>query len=272
MSDATLTLLLWCATAVLLGWKWIPALIAGLGGTRFAAGGSDDPTVLTPSDSEPTFAALHRQITALGYEPLGPAWMRITCHGSDWRYDVPLRVFYSRAKQTYALVQQQPPPMDVWWLTMFATCWTDGGLLLTNNAVNEPTEDGDYVVQGMESNDLAAIEQLHFATRDRMRSEGKRPETDGSLETLLTAIRKHSGSAARFVSLKLGQTYLTTHGMIHAFLSVPVVYVNGFTHWSLPLVNLALGGLIAGGEHIAKRRAGRMMKAQADALAATGRP
>ena len=101
-----------------------------------------------------------------------------------------------------------------------------------------------------------------------MKEAGKRPDPDGSLETLFTAIRRHAGAAARYVGLKLGQTYLVPHVFIHAIVSAPFVYTNGIGHWSVPFANVILGSLIAGGEQIAKRRAGRMLKAQADALEA----
>lgn len=272
MSDATLTLLLWSATALLLGWTWIPAFVAGLGGARFHVEGSEDPTVLAPGSHETDYAAWCNRVTALGYEPLGTARMRISCHGPVWRYETPLRIFHSRTKQAYAFVQKQPRPMDVWSLAMFATCWSDGSLLLTSNALEEKPTDDAYAVQGMQTDDLAAVEAMHLATCDRMRASGKRPERDGSLDTLLTAIRRHSGQAARYVALKLGQTYLTTHGVVHVILSVPVVYVNGFGHWSLPLVNLIFGALLAGGEHVAKLRAGKMMGQQARAHADGDRP
>src|SRR5437899_852279 len=100
MNDATISLALWCATALLLGWTWIPALIAGLGGARFTAGGSDDPTGLAPAENELGYAKWHEQLTALGYEPLGTAWIRINYHGNLWRYETPLRIFHSRSKQT----------------------------------------------------------------------------------------------------------------------------------------------------------------------------
>ncbi len=265
MNDAALTLVLWCATALVLGWTWIPALLAGLGAARFRITGSEDPALLIPDGSDPFYDRWHQRITGLGYEPLGPAHIQILYHGPIWRFDAQLRLFYSRAKQTFAFLQKQPRPMDVWSLAMFATCFSDGSLLMTSNAANEaPAEgDDDYVVQGMESDDLAAVEQLQLAARDRMRAAGKQPDRDGSMETFLAAARVHSAQAARFVSLKLGQTYLASHAIIHAILSVPAVYVNGFAHWSLPLVNLVLGSVLAGGEQIAKRRAGSMMRSQA---------
>jgi len=260
MDDITLAIVLWGAAALVLGWTWVPALISGLGGCRYANGGTDDPTALTPTGGEPDYAFWHRQVVALGYDPLGHGWMRLTFHGADWRYETRVRAFHSRAKQTYVFVQKQPRPLDVWWLAMFATCWQDGGLLLTSNAVDEPPDGTDYVVQGMESLDLAAVEELHFGQHERLRATGKRPDPDGSLDTLLKATERHSGPAARYVGVRNGQTYLLTHGLIHLFLSVPPAYLAGPGHWAVPAVNLVLGTLLAVGDFVAKRRAGALMR------------
>lgn len=267
MSDATLTLVLWCAAGLILGWTWIPAFIAGLGGTRYSIDGSDDPTVLSRGPSETDYAAWHRQVTVLGYDPLGTMRMRVTCHGPVWRYEIHARVFHSRAKQVYAFIQKQPWPLDSWSLAMFATCWNDGSLLLTSNAAQESPDDGGYVVQGTETSDLAVAEQLHLTSCERVKASGKRPDREGGLEPLLTAIRRHAGKAARYVGLKLGQTYLVPHVLIHVIVSAPLVYMNGFGHWSVPFANVILGSLMTVGEHLAKRRAGKFLKAQAEALA-----
>jgi hypothetical protein len=267
MSDAAITLVLWCIAGLILGWTWIPAFIAGLGGTRYSIEGSEDPTVLAPTGPERDYAAWHKRVAALGYDPLGSMRMRITCHGPVWRYEIHARVFRSRSKQAYAFIQKQPWPLDSWSLAMFATCWNDGSLLLTSNAAQESPDDGGYVVQGTETSDLAVAEQLHLATCERMKEAGKRPDPEGGLEPLLTAIRLHAGKAARYVGLKIGQTYLVPHVLIHVIVSAPLVYMNGIGHWSVPLANVILGSLMAAAEYTAKRRAGKMLKAQAEALA-----
>jgi len=262
MDDTTLAIVLWGAAALLLGWTWIPALIAGLGGPRFQLTGSEDPTALQLTNATPDYAFRFEQLTKLGYEPVGSATMRLNFHGSDWRHDFQLRVFWSRAKQTFAFVQKQPKPLDVWWLVSFATVWTDGALLLTNNGADEPPGEGDYIIQGIETDDLAAVEALHVSTRDRLIAAGKRIERDGGLETLLAAIRKQASPAARYVAVKLGQTYLTTHVVIHVILSLPPAYLNGLGHWGVPTVNLVLGTLFAVGEYFARRRAGATLMTQ----------
>jgi hypothetical protein len=267
MDDTWVVFALWTAAALLLGWTWIPALIAGLGGSRYSNGGAEDLMALDPMPGEPDYAYWHQKITALGYEPLGPAWMRIRFHGSDWHYEFRVRVFYSRSKKAYAFVQRQPSPMNVWCLVMFATVFAEDKLLLTSNTMNESAQDEAYMIQGLESENLAAVEEMHLAHCDRLKHSGHRPDPEGTLETLLQSMQKHAGPAGRYVGMKLGQTYLATHVPIHAFLTLPVAYISGIGHWSVPLVNLTLGLMLAMSERVAKRRAGVMMREQVMARA-----
>lgn len=261
MNDTAVIVLLWGLVVLVLGWTWLPALISGLGGTGYANGGSEDPTPLEAA-TEPDYLFWRRQLTALGYAPLGAGWMRLTCYGSDWRYEVRVRVFHSARRAAFAFVQRQPAPLDVWWLTVFATCWQDGGLLLTNNGIDQPPDTSDFVAQGMESLDLAAVEELHDGEAARLRATGRRPTTDGSLDTLLGATRRHAGRQACYHGVKLGQSYLLAHGAFHALLSAPVGLVLGPGHWALPTVNLVLGATLSASMYSARRRAGRRMRAQ----------
>src|SRR5690242_8689125 len=69
MDDPT-TIVLWGVAALILGWTWLPALIAGLGGSRYANGGTDDPSALDTAN-ESDYRVWADQLTALGYAPLG---------------------------------------------------------------------------------------------------------------------------------------------------------------------------------------------------------
>jgi len=261
MSDAALAVVLWGLAALVLGWTWVPALLSGLGATRYANGGSEDPSLFEAA-TEPDYLFWHRQLVALGYQPLGVGWMRLTFYGSDWRYETQVRAFRSADRQTYAFLQRQPRPLDVWSLVMFATCWRDGGILLTNNAADQPPDTSDYVVQGMETADLGAVDELHRREVAQLRATGRRPDPDGSLDTLLRATARHAGPQACYHGVKLGQSYLLAHGAIHAVLSAPAALTMGFGHWSVPMANLILGSLLAISSYAARRRAGRLMRAQ----------
>jgi hypothetical protein len=261
MDDTVLAVTLWGVAVLVLGWTWLPALLSGLGATRYANGGTEDPTVLQ-SATEPDFLFWARQLAARGYEPLGTGFMRLTLYGPDWRYETQVRAFRAADRRRFAFIQRQPRPLDVWWLTMFATCWQDGGILLTNNGTDQPPDTSDYVVQGMETTDLATLEELHAGEEARLRQTGRRPDRDGSLDTLLRATDRHAGPAAKQTGVRLGQSYLLTHGIIHVVLSMPAAVTVGFGHWGVPMVNLVLGILLGASQYMAKRRAGAMLRAQ----------
>src|SRR3954447_4041983 len=227
MNDTALAVVLWGLAVLLLGWTWVPALLSGLGATRYANGGAEDPSLLDAA-TEPDYLFWQRQLAALGYQSLGVGWMRLTFYGSEWRYEVQVRVFRSANRDVFAFIQKQPRPLDVWWLVVLATCWRDGGLLLTNNGSDTPPDTSDYVTQGMETTDLAALEELHGREVVQLRTTGRRPETDGSVETLLRATSRHAGPQACYHGVKLGQSYLLAHGAIHAVLSAPAALTMGF--------------------------------------------
>ena len=219
MNDAALAVVLWGLTVLLLGWTWVPALLSGLGATRYADGGSEDPTVIQMA-AEPDYLFWHGQLTALGYEPVGVAWMRLAFYGAEWRYEVHVRAYRSADREVFAFVQKQPRPLDVWWLVIFATTWHDGGLLLTNNGSDQPPDAGDYVTQGMESTDLAG-RGIALGEVVRLRTGGRRAAADGRLDTLLQATTRHAGPQVALHGVKLGQSYLLANGAIHVLLSLP---------------------------------------------------
>src|SRR5262245_49631426 len=94
MNDAIWIFALWGAAALVVGWTWIPALLSGLGATRYANGGTEDPALLQTA-SEEDYLFWQRQLSARGYEPLGTGFMRLTLYGRDWRYETQVRAFRS---------------------------------------------------------------------------------------------------------------------------------------------------------------------------------
>lgn len=180
--------------------------------------------------------------------------MRISYHGPDWRYETQVRVFYSRSVRSYAFIQRQPRPLDIWWLTMFATCWTDGSLLLTNNGADEPPGGTDFVVQGMETTDLSAVEELHRREQTKRIAAGMRPDVTGDLETLLAATAAHAGPAARIRNARLGRSYLATRAAVHVMSSVPAAFSSGIDHWAVPITNVIIALMLGIGESARRRQ------------------
>ncbi|HEX3149904.1 MAG TPA: hypothetical protein VHR66_17640 [Gemmataceae bacterium] len=261
MTETTWSVIAWCLAVVVLGWTWLPALLSSLGWTRYATGGSEDPSAVDAA-KEADFLFWSQQLVALRFEPLGVAWMSVRFHGPEWQFQSDMRVFRSTRTRTFAIVQRQPRPLDVWWLTLFATCWQDSTLLMTSNGVDQPPGDGEYVLQGMESLNLSAVEELHRGEVARLQAAGRRVDPDGSLDVLLRVMQQHAGTAARQTGMKLGQSYLLAHVAIHAVLSVLPATLMGFAHWSVPFTNLVLGAVLGASYHAAKRKAAVIQRSE----------
>lgn len=257
----TAIVVLWGLAAIFLGWTWIPSLIAALGGTRYRCGGSNDPregaapVAAAGTKDEPDYAFWADQLQSLGYEPIGNAWLRIDFAGSDWSLYSPVRVFRNVYKGCFAFMQKAPAPFHFWPGALFATCWADGGLLLTdNNLAANPHPDDEFIRQGIVSLKLADVEALHLATMEVLRRTGRKPDPELDVETLLHAADRHFGPEARSHYRRAGTEYLFAHGLIHICISTPAAYITGLGHWSVPLANLVMAVVLFFGESTQKRQ------------------
>ena len=132
---------------------------------------------------------------------------------------------------------------------MFATCFSDGGLLLSDNNISaNPEPDDEYIRQGVVTLEAAELEAYHLATLEVLGRMGRRPESDMSIDTLLRAMAEYSGPEAKRGNAHAGTQYLFAHGMVHICVSVPVAVVAGLDHWFVPLVNLGLAAMMMFGE------------------------
>jgi hypothetical protein len=253
------SILIWGIAILVVSLTWIPALLASLGASRYTNGGEDSAD-LEPASQEFDYRYWYDQVVSLGYEPIGTAWMSITFNGPKWRTDMKSRVFYSRAKQTFLVVQKQPSPQNVWWLNLFITCFADGGLLLTHNTADEPPQEEEYTVQGMESDKLAAVEALHLQKLEELRESGRRLESDHSLDALLKFIEQNAGPAARQVAVREGQSYLLSHLTVHATMTFLMAMLLGIAHVAVATVNLVLAIMFWGSEYLQARQAGQLMR------------
>ena len=250
---------LWGVAALAMAWTWVPALIAALGGTRYENGGTEEQLPPEPNRAQPDYELWARQLLDLGFEPLGVGFMRVTFAGSRWRTQTAVRVFRSTARQCYAFVQSWPAPFDFWFQATLATCWADGGLLMTSNG-NEPlSEVDDCIRQGVNSPDLREIEAKHMAAAEALRRQGRRPDPDMSLETLLRATDRHSAPMRRTFA-RQGKQYLLTHGLFHFCASLPAAYAAGLGHWALPLTNLVLWAMLQFGETAQQRQTAMILR------------
>jgi hypothetical protein len=246
---------LWGVAALVLAWTWIPALISALGGTRFLTGLAPDLEGADRAKREPDYEFWSSQILALGYEPLGFAWTRINFAGPEWVLFSPLRIFVHPQKQCFAIMQKAPAPFWFWPGSLFATVWSDGTMLISdNNLAAEPNPEDELIRQGIVTLKLADLEMVHLATTEVLRRNGRKPEGELTIDTLLHALQTHFGAEARRTHGRAGTQYLFAHSLIHICLSTPAAYVAGIGHWSVPLVNLILALIMLYGESSQKRQ------------------
>ena len=261
MDDLNLVGVMWAIVVLLLGWTWVPAAIAAMGGARYSNFKQDDPDDLEPEADERDFTFWHRQIIELAYAPIGTWRMRMTFHGADWLYESRVRGYYSRASRTYAFIHKLDRPVNLWWLTKFATCWTDGGLLVTNNMVARRLEELDYLAQGMETTDMAALEEVHKKEMSLQIAGGKRAEAMGDLSTLLTATATHTGPAAAKLCARIGRKYLVLNALVHMVATLAASFLDGFDAVYVPLINLFLWAFLAMARREQRRRGETEMRA-----------
>ena len=251
----TAIVVLWGMAALVLAWTWIPALISALGGTRYLTGLAPDLEGNDRAAREPDFQFWAGQLAALGYEPLGYAWSRINFAGAEWMLFTPLRVFVHPQKQCYAIMQKAPAPFWFWPGAVFATVWSDGSMLISdNNVAGDPNPEDDLIRQGVVTLRLAEVEALHLATTEVLRRNGRKPDAELTNEVLLNAIQRHFGADAKRTYSRAGSQYLFAHGLIHICLSTPAAYIAGIGHWSVPLVNVILALIMLYGESSQKRQ------------------
>jgi TrmH family RNA methyltransferase len=251
-----LVMVCWTCAIVVLGWTWIPAIISGLGGARYSLQ-VEETSAFTVDPNDLGFMDWYVMIRNLGYEPHGKGRLRITFAAAKWRDDRQLAIFHSRKDKAF-LILQKSASSNVWTPIIFATCWTNGGLLLTNSALNvEAEDDGDYDTQGIETNDIHAVSDLHAQQVQKMIRKGFRVESDSSLSVLKAAMEKHTAPMARYQFVKQGQLFITLRLMIHAMISIPIVWILGWLHVGLPLVNLAMGLLLSYSDYMMEQKIAR---------------
>ncbi|MCE9532276.1 MAG: hypothetical protein K8T89_14320 [Planctomycetes bacterium] len=257
----TQLILLWGLAILVLGWTWLPALIAALGGSRFTQGISNEAAGKDLSSPDRDDALWANQLQALGYELIGSGWQRINFASSEWSQYMPLRVFRNEYKNCYAFMQRAPAPFYFWPGAVFATCFADGGLLLSDNNLDAaPNPDDEVIRQGLVTLNLADVEELHLATMAALNRAGRKPDSDLGMETLLQALERVIAPGIKKQNGRAGTQYLFVHGLIHLCASTPLISLLGVGHYSVPIVNLVLGLILGLGESSHKRQYARAVR------------
>ena len=125
---------LWALAAGWTVWLWLPVAVCACGGTTYANGGHEDPPAIEPDGSDPRYAELYADLVARGYEPVGPAFMRLGFFVRFWVYRTRVWAFRSRAGRRFAFLHESPT-LPGWYQVYFATCYADDRILLTVGGV-----------------------------------------------------------------------------------------------------------------------------------------
>jgi hypothetical protein len=251
----TALVVLWGATILLVGWTWFPAIVSALGGARYSLRGIERTGYEFPAPDDLIYEVWATQLQQLGYEGVGVGAARVEFLEDQWRVEGQFRVFHSIQKQVYVLVQKMPDPWRIWREVTFITRLSDSGLVMTRNVPARPSgEETAVIQQGVESNELAEVENLHLETVEKLRRRGQRAESDSSLEGLLHALEEAARPAVRANAAHLGKRFLALHFIIHGCISLPAAYYAGLGHWGLPLTNLVLAVVMRIGETAQKRQ------------------
>ncbi len=81
--------------------------ISALGGTGYANGGEEDPAAIEPDGTDPAYTAAFEALRRLGYEPVGPGWMRLVFYLRSWTQRSRVRAFRKRSAGRFAFLHEQ---------------------------------------------------------------------------------------------------------------------------------------------------------------------
>jgi hypothetical protein len=233
-----IVLALWAAAGLWVAWWFVPLTLSALGGTRYANGGEEDPAALEPDGTDPAYAAAFEALRKLGYEPVGPGWMRLTFNLRFWVYRTTVRAFRKRAAGRFAFLHEQPFARG-WHQPFFATCWADGGLDLTAGGFGETyTADDGFACETLPTDDLGALEARHADRVAAREATGRRRDPDLSLATLLDATERHAGPSTVTPTARLARTELVATGGPLAVATALAVLVFSPWSWAVPAVVL----------------------------------
>jgi hypothetical protein len=225
---------LWAAAGLWLVWWFVPLTISALGGTRYTNGGEEDPAAIEPNGTDPAYTAAFDALRELGYEPVGPGWMRLIFHLRFWVYRTKVRAFRKRAAGRFAFLHEQPFAPG-WHQVFFATCWADGGLDLTAGGLADTfTADDGFASESVPTLDPAAVEAQHASRVAAREANGRRRDPDLSLANLLAATGRYAGPSTVAPTARLARTDLVAMGGPLAVTTALAVLVFSPWSWAVP--------------------------------------
>jgi hypothetical protein len=229
---------LWGAFALWAAWWGVPLLLTAAGATRYANGGEENPGRVEPDGTDPAYAAAFDALRTLGYEPLGPGWMRLTFYLRLWVFRTNVRAFRKRSAGRFAFLHEGPF-IPGWHQLYFATCYADGGLDLTAEGFGESYSSGDgFASEVMATNDPAELEARHASRVAAREENGRRRDPNLELATLLDATKRHAQLSTISPTAQLARTEATVIGVPLALAVGVSAAIFGTWHWLPPAAGL----------------------------------
>lgn len=234
----TVVAALWVAFGVWAFWWLTPLVISAVGGTRYENGGDEDPAAVEPDGTDPAYAAAFDALRGLGYEPVGPGWMRLTFYLRWWVYRTKVRAFRKRAAGRFAFLHEGPF-LPGWHQLFFATCWADGGLDLTSEGFADSYSSGDgFASEGVATSDPKDLEARHADRVAAREATGRRRDPDLALAALLAATERHANLSTIAPTAQLARTEAAALIVPLAVAVGMPALVLGAWHWLPPAAGL----------------------------------
>ncbi|MBA4188596.1 MAG: hypothetical protein C0467_11400 [Planctomycetaceae bacterium] len=194
-TEEYLLVALWAVAAIWAVWFWVPMFLMCTIGSGYENGGTEDPTAIEPDGRDPNYELAFNTLRELGYEPLGPGFMRLWFYGWYWAYRTKVMTFRSRASGQFAFVQQHPHPFTGYNQIFFATCWDERRILLTTGGVAAATQEEEHgVTKVWDTENIPELERHHRDESAKLIAAGWRRDSDQSLEHLLGVTRDRANA------------------------------------------------------------------------------
>jgi hypothetical protein len=260
---------LWGAAGLAAFLVCLPPLLQFLGLSRLVNRFDESPGTVEPTDDDPAYADIYRQLLALGLRPLGSCWEQYWFFNGHWTKAFHHRVFGSRDRKCFACVYRlvSGEPVRV----ALATCFTDEALVWTANHFAEFRQlEEDHVRWGINTSDLAELLDSHRQVVEDFVAHGHPVGDHDSLPLLAATLYTHNRRYIR------GERHSGLTHLKYAFFWLgigPLVARTffGLGNWVLPVAVIAGAAAKALLEHAIHWEIRRLRAREvADARAAEG--
>ncbi len=249
---------LWTLFAILIIWTWCPALIAWMGGTKSFYTGPSPVPEKDPFLNAPDYLYWQIPLHQADYTLIGDIFYSIRFFSSHWQMNNLARLYYSRQLNTWAILHRSPEPINTWNTIEFITLLSDGGMVLTKNIQIDPGEgdenDNEMILIGHPSFNFTEIEGIHVEELAQLRRSGRKSDSDSDAERLLQQRKLRTDPLIKEESQALAKKFFSLSSILHASVSIPIVYILGIGTWAFPLVNISFILIMRLGEWSTKKQ------------------